>query len=112
MMYSTQPVFAYDGKQLNVRYYDDYIHKGYALAGEVLDARGAEALDALQAIVNDPQHWVEFRLESGQIQYLNNRQFAHARTRFADDQAASIQRHLIRCWYRNEGLPGLEGQPA
>lgn len=110
--YSWRPVFAYDGEQLNVRYYDDYIYKGYALAGEVLDARGKEALDALQAIVNDPAHGLEFRLETGQIQYVNNRQFAHARTQFTDNQAASIKRHLIRCWYRNEGLPGLEGQPA
>ncbi len=110
--YSVRPVFAYDGEHLSARYYDDYIRKGYALAGEVLDAHGQEALDALQTIVNDPENWVEFRLESGQIQYLNNRQFAHARTQFADAHAASIKRHLIRCWYRNEGLPGLEGLPA
>ncbi len=110
--YSTRPVFAYDGEQLSARYYDDYIRKGYVLAGEVLDTEGEEALEALQTIVNDPAYWVEFRIESGQIQYLNNRQFAHARTQFADDPAASTQRHLIRSWYRNEGLPELEGQPA
>ncbi len=110
--YSTHPVFAYDGEQLSVRYYDDYIRKGYVLAGEVLDTEGEEALEALQTIVNDPAHGVEFRIESGQIQYLNNRQFAHARTQFADDPAASTQRHLIRCWYRSEGLPELEGRPA
>ncbi len=110
--FSTHPVFAYDGEQLSVRYYDDYIHKGYALAGEGLDAHGEEALEALQTIVNEPSHWVEFRLESGQIQYVNNRQFAHARTRFNDDRAALSKRHLIRSWYRDEGLPGLEGQPA
>jgi alpha-ketoglutarate-dependent taurine dioxygenase len=110
--YSIHPMFAYDGEQLSARYYDDYIHKGYALAGEVLDTQGKEALDALQTIVNDAAHWVEFRLASGQLQYLNNHQFVHARTSFTDNQAASMQRHLIRCWYRNDGLPALEGRPV
>lgn len=110
--YSFHPVFAYDGEQLSVRYYDDYIHKGYALAGEALDAQGQEALEALQTIVNDPDHGMEFRIDRGQLQFIHNRQFAHARTRFHDDSAASMPRHLIRCWYRNEGLPGLEGEPT
>lgn len=108
--YSTHPVFAYDGEQLSARYYDDYIRKGYALAGKILDAQGAEALEAMQTIVNDAAHRVEFRLESGQIQYIHNRQFAHARTPFTDNQATSMQRHLIRCWHRAAGLPVLEGR--
>lgn len=110
--YSTHPVFTYDGHQLIARYYDDYIHKGYALAGQELDAQGKEALSALQTIVNDADHWVEFRMERGQIQFINNRQLAHARTAFTDHQGISKQRHLIRCWYRADGLPGLEGRPV
>lgn len=109
--YSTHPVFEYDGRQLTVRYYDDYIRKGYALAGGELDAQGKEALDAMQMIVNDPANAVDFRIETGQIQYINNRRFAHARTQFSDNKAASVERHLIRYWYRNEGLQTLEGQP-
>ena len=108
--YSAYPVFAYDGEQLSARYYDDYIRKGYALAGETLDARGQEALDAMRTIVEETAHWVEFRLESGQMQFLNNRQFAHARTAFVDDGAARSGRHLIRSWHRNEGAPTLEGR--
>jgi alpha-ketoglutarate-dependent taurine dioxygenase len=110
--YSIHPVFAYDGKRLSARYYVDYIYKGYALAGAVLDAQGVEALDALQTIVNDADHWVEFRLAQGQLQYLNNHQLAHARTSFTDNQEAAMQRHLLRCWYRNDGLPTLEGHPV
>ncbi len=110
--YSIHPVFAYDGEELSVRYYDDYIYKGYVLAGEELDAHGEEALEALQSIVNDPAYWMEFRIDRGQLQFINNRQFAHARTLFIDDPAASRPRHLIRCWFRNEGLPGLEGRPV
>ena len=38
----------------------------------------------MRAIVDDPASWVEFRIEKGQLQYLNNRQFAHSRTAFKD----------------------------
>ncbi len=109
---SAHPVFEYDGHDLAARYYDDYIRKGYNLAGDSLDATGQEALDALQSIVNNPENSVEFRIETGQIQYINNRQFAHARTQFTDNKTASIERHLIRCWYRNEGMAQLEGRPT
>ncbi len=109
--YSAHPVFEYDGHGLIARYYDDYIRKGYALAGDELDAKGKEALDALQTIINDPANAVDFRVETGQIQYVNNRRLAHARTQFADNKAASVERHLIRCWYRNAGLQTLEGRP-
>ena len=38
----------------------------------------------MRAIVDSPDLWVEFTIERGQIQYLNNREFAHSRTDFRD----------------------------
>jgi alpha-ketoglutarate-dependent taurine dioxygenase len=102
---SEHPVFARDGT-LVARYYDDYVHKGYALKGAVLDAAGAAALAAMREVVEAPESWLEFRLESGQFQYLNNRQVAHSRTAFQDEGA---KRHLLRLWNRDEGAPELEG---
>lgn len=107
--FCAHPVYQYDGKTLLARYYEDYIIKGYQLAGETLDAAGHEALAAMRAIVDDPAHWVEFRLEKGQLQYLDNRQFAHARTAFSNTEEAAAQRHLLRLWNRDEGRPDLEG---
>ncbi|MGH6919378.1 MAG: TauD/TfdA family dioxygenase, partial [Geminicoccaceae bacterium] len=104
--WSEHPVFRTDDGVLVARYYDDYVHKGYALKGAVLDEAGAAALAALREIVEAPQSWLEFRLASGQLQYLNNRQVAHSRTAFRDDGA---RRHLLRLWNRDEGSPGLEG---
>jgi alpha-ketoglutarate-dependent taurine dioxygenase len=75
-----------------------------------VDAAGRQALAALREIVDDPAHWVEFRIERGQFQYLNNRQFAHARTAFSDAPGPHRQRHLIRVWNREEGTPHLEGR--
>lgn len=108
--FSTHPVFAADGHALSVRYYEDYVAKGYALAGESLDAMGREALDAMREVVDAPEHWVEFRIETGQLQYLNNRLFAHCRTEFHDAPTSDRRRHMIRVWNRDEGTPDLESR--
>ena len=110
---SRQPVFEYDGT-LAARYYEDYIVNGYRLAGAELDAEGREALAALRALVDDPASWVEFRIEKGQLQYLNNRQFAHSRTAFKDAVAPGQGpgRHMLRLWNRDEGTWHLDGRPA
>ena len=107
--FATHPVFAFDGSALSVRYYDDYIHKGYALAGEPLDGPGHHALTAMQQIVDAPERWTEFRIETGQFQYLNNRLFAHCRTAFQDAPGSERSRHMIRVWNRDEGASDLEG---
>ena len=108
--FARRPVFAREpGGRLLARYYEDYIHNGQRLADEPLDAAGRAALVALREIVDDPAHWVEFRIERGQLQYINNRQFAHSRTAFKDAPDGSRQRHMIRLWNRSEGTTDLEG---
>jgi alpha-ketoglutarate-dependent taurine dioxygenase len=109
LTFATHPVFAFDGRTLSARYYEDYVVKGYTLAGERLDAAGRDGLAALREVVDAPAHWTEFRIEAGQFQYLNNRLFAHARTEFHDAPGSDRRRHLIRVWNRDEGTPDLEG---
>ena len=108
--FATHPVFAFDGRTLTARYYEDYVVKGYALAGEPLDGMGREALAAMREVVDAPAHWTEFRIETGQFQYLNNRLFAHSRTAFDDAPDSERRRHMIRLWNRDEGTADLEGR--
>jgi alpha-ketoglutarate-dependent taurine dioxygenase len=108
---SRQPVFEFEGGTLASRYYEDYIRNGSKMAGEALDEEGAQALGAMREIVDDPANWVEFRIEKGQLQYLNNRQFAHSRTAFKD-AGPGQGRHMLRLWNRDEGTWHLEGSPA
>jgi alpha-ketoglutarate-dependent taurine dioxygenase len=108
--FARHPVYAHDGTgTLLARYYEDYVHNGQKLAGEPLDEAGREALLTLRSIVDDPANWIEFRIERGQLQYINNRQFAHSRTAFKDAPDGSRRRHLIRLWNRSEGTTDLEG---
>ena len=108
---SRRPVFEYEGGTLASRYYEDYIRNGSKLADAELDEEGLQALEAMREIVDDPVNWVEFRIEKGQLQYLNNRQFAHSRTAF-QDAGPGQGRHMLRLWNRDEGTWHLEGSPA
>ena len=103
--YSRAPIY-WDGGGIFARYYDDYVRKGHALAGQPLDAVGSAALDAMRELIEAEDSWIEFHLERGQFLYVNNRQIAHSRTAFRDDDA---RRHLMRFWNRAEGTPDLEG---
>ena len=110
LRFARRPVFEHDGHgTLMARWYEDYIHNGHTLADEPLDDVGRKALLALRGIVDDPDNWIEFRIERGQLQYINNRQFAHSRTAFKDAWDGSQRRHLIRLWNRSEGTTDLEG---
>ena len=53
--------------------------------------------------------WIELTIERGQLQYLDNRRFAHARTPFTDGAAPEHKRHLIRLWNRDEGRRAFHG---
>jgi Taurine catabolism dioxygenase TauD, TfdA family len=57
--------------------------------------------------MRDTRLWMEFTIERGQLQYLNNREFAHYRSEFKDDETR--KRHLIRLWFREQGRPFYDG---
>jgi len=97
------PIFHYDGQTLLARFNEKLITSGANLAGDPLDGEGQEALEAMRAIVDSPELWVEFTVERGQVQYINNRQFAHSRTNFKDALEPHLKRHMIRLWTREEG---------
>jgi hypothetical protein len=102
------PVFAWDGERLKVRYYDDYIRSGYKLIGAELDQEGVDALAAMQAIIDAPEHMLEFRLLPGQVLFCNNQIVAHGRSAFTETGATPRGRLLLRFWLRPQGGTGFE----
>jgi hypothetical protein len=101
--FARQPLFAWDGRTLLGRLNDALVATGQTLAGEALDAEGREALAAVQAIADAPELSIEFTIAPGQLQVLNNRQFAHSRTSFRDADEPEQKRHLLRYWTRERG---------
>jgi alpha-ketoglutarate-dependent taurine dioxygenase len=100
---SRRPIFWMDGTRWLACYNERLIHNAAKLTGEPLDAEGAEALEAMDAIVNSPELAVELLIERGQVQFISNRYFAHSRTEFVDAADPARKRHLIRLWTRSEG---------
>lgn len=82
---------------------------GQQLAGEPLDTVSATALNALEAILEEPGAARNFMFERGQIQYVNNLALGHRRSEFVDAPPPAPKRHLLRIWLRNAGLPGYHG---
>ena len=106
---SISRAFDYNGDYLRGRLSYNVMLQGYELMGEQMDPAGREALDSAYAIIDDPSRWVEHTLQRGQIQFVNNRALAHARTGFADTGGAPSKRHLLRFWYRESGRPFFNG---
>lgn len=102
------PVFSWDGQKLKVRYYDDYVRSGYKLMGTELDQEGLDALAAMQAIIDAPETFLEFRLQPGQILFCNNQTLAHGRSAFTETGATPRGRLLLRFWLRPDGGTGFE----
>jgi alpha-ketoglutarate-dependent taurine dioxygenase len=103
-----RPIFRHDGRTLAARVNEHLIETGAAFAGRPLDAEGGEALEAMREVMGGPELAVELSIERGQVQYLDNRQFAHSRTDFRDAPEPDRKRHLVRIWTREDGPPGFE----
>ena len=104
---SWAPCLTYRDGRLHARFSPGLVRKGYALMETPLDAETAEALAALGEVMRDDRLWIEFTIDRGQLQYLNNREFAHYRSEFKDDETR--KRHLIRLWFREHGRRFYDG---
>ena len=97
----SHPLFAYGGSEFIGRLSRGRVEAGHELAGEALDAEGVAALDALEAILENPEFNQDFVFERGQMQFVHNFRCGHRRTGFRDDP--NHKRHLVRLWLRDEG---------
>ena len=73
------------------------------------DVEAREALLAMREILDSAELAVELTIQRGQVQLINNRAFAHARTDFTDAPEPHLKRHLIRLWTREEGRRTFHG---
>ena len=106
---SRRPIFQYDGAAFMACVNEKLVETGAELAGERLDDEAREALAAMRALLDSPELWVQFTIERGQVQFINNRQFAHSRTDFTDAYEPHLKRHMIRLWTREEGRRSFHG---
>ena len=85
------------------------IRGGYRLRDELPDTVLEQALEAVLQTLARPEMQVQFTMEPGQIQFVNNRTIGHARTEFVDYDEPDARRHLVRLWMRDWGSVGYAG---
>jgi alpha-ketoglutarate-dependent taurine dioxygenase len=102
------PIFENDG-ELKARFSVHQIIGGYALKGEPIDSEGEAVIASVLEIFDDDALAVDFDLEPGQIQFVDNRAIGHSRTAFVDYPDPDHKRHLIRLWMRDHGRRAYPG---
>jgi Taurine catabolism dioxygenase TauD, TfdA family len=107
------PIFAapiFDGgAEIKARFSAHQIHGGYTLRGEPLDADGSAVVAAMLDIFDDDALSIDFDLEPGQMQFVDNRALGHSRTAFVDYPEPQARRHLVRLWLRDGGRRAYPG---
>jgi len=102
------PVFENAG-ELKARFSAHQIGGGYVLRGEPIDRDGEAAIAAMLDIFEEDGLSVDFDLEPGQIQFVDNRALGHSRTAFIDNPDPGRRRHLVRLWLRDHGRRAYPG---
>jgi alpha-ketoglutarate-dependent taurine dioxygenase len=97
------------GDKLIARLSNFQVRNGYKIAGTPLDNEGAAALEAFEAILNEPGLSARFHFEPGQMQLIDNRTLGHKRTGFRDWPEAERKRLLVRLWLRDSGSRAYNG---
>jgi len=94
------PVYVFHNGHLNLIHKVPYIESAQRLEGvPKLTAAQQEALDFLDAVLNEKEHVLEFESEPGDIQFVSNHTQCHGRTAFEDDtNGAGATRHFLRLW--------------
>lgn len=109
VMTTYHPMFEREDGRLIARLSHFQVKNGYRLAGVDLDAKGAAALEAFEAILNAPDMAARFQFQPGQMQLIDNRALGHKRTGFRDWPEAERKRLLVRLWLRDRGSRAYNG---
>jgi hypothetical protein len=98
------PVFSYFDGRLSCRFNRRAIETAADKMGEPLTALESEALKYIADLTVDPAVRLDFPLEPGDLQLLNNHMVLHARSNFIDWPERERKRLLLRLWVnRREG---------
>jgi alpha-ketoglutarate-dependent taurine dioxygenase len=109
VMTTYHPMLEREGDRLVARLSRFQVRNGYKLAGTALDPEGIAALEAFEAILNQPGMAARFQFEPGQMQLIDNRALGHKRSAFRDWPEAERKRLLVRLWLRDSGSRAYNG---
>ncbi|MBM3650227.1 MAG: TauD/TfdA family dioxygenase [Alphaproteobacteria bacterium] len=109
VMTTFHPMFEETDGRLVARLSHFQVKNGYKLAGAAIDPEGTAALQAFEAILDQPGLAARFQFQPGQMQLIDNRALGHKRTAFEDWPEPARKRLLVRLWLRDSGSRAYNG---
>ncbi|CAN5717882.1 hypothetical protein BH11PSE3_BH11PSE3_19060 [soil metagenome] len=109
VMTTYHPMFEHVDDRLIARLSHFQVKHGHKLAGMPIDPHGVAALEAFEAILNEPGMAARFQFEPGQMKLIDNRALGHRRTAFRDWPEDERKRLLVRLWLRDSGSRAYNG---
>lgn len=91
------PIFSYK-KYLRIRYSKVRVLKGYEAENLPMDSRTTESIEEIENLMKQEQISVSFRLNRGDMLFVNNCFILHGRTSFEDGPHSQKKRKLMRIW--------------
>lgn len=102
------PVFSWHADRLTVFYQRQYFDSAQRFVDAPrLTREDIDALDALDALADDPRLNLTMRLVPGDVQFVHNHTLLHDRTAFEDWPDPDRRRHLLRLWLACPGAREL-----
>ena len=103
------PIFHWHAGRLSCIYVRQYIESAQRQFPEArrLSRAQVEAMDLLDALVNDPQIHLSMAFLPGGMQFLHNHQILHSRDDFENWPEPERHRHLLRLWLAPPGARPL-----
>ncbi len=102
------PVFSWHARALTVFYQRQYFDSAQRFPDAPrLSPEDIAALDAFDALANDPRLNLAMRLAPGDMQFVHNHTLLHDRTAFEDWPEPGRRRHLLRLWLACPGARKL-----
>src|SRR5580704_16559812 len=99
------PIYSNIDGKVSARYVRTYVEAGEAAVGRPMGPVELGVLDSFEKTSKRSELMLEFRLQPGEIYFINNYTILHARTAFDDgDAEEDRRRHLLRLWL---DVPGM-----
>ena len=82
-------------------YNDKIMRSAHEKCGKPLSAEGLEAIDLLLEVAESAEIRLDFRMQQGDIQFINNFALLHFRSAFESHPDPEQRRLLLRLWMNN-----------
>jgi hypothetical protein len=96
------PVFSDHDGMFTFRYMRYWIETAHSKTAKELSSELLNGLEAIDSYFSKPEHTVQFKMERGEMLFLNNRFLCHNRTAFENNSVTQKPRTLVRTWINFE----------